>query len=210
MDGLRASPFPRFPPMTTHFHTVRTLHTQPSYLLVPVGRHPGHCLLVAVPSAHHTTPHHTTQLHTTPHTTHHITPDHTTPFHITPHHSTPRRTTLQNLHDTTRHDTTRHYTTIHYNTLHPAYSTYKSLRMSCGGCCMLGYLEHRHKTHSVTHILPQNVRHVGATGVYAATRASTAISPATPRPGISMALALCQQSLVVPCPLGPQAHLTRR
>ena len=36
-----------------------------------MGRHPGHCLLVAAPSAHHTTPHHTTRHHTTPH---HTTP----------------------------------------------------------------------------------------------------------------------------------------
>ena len=30
-------------------------YTQPSRLPAPVGRHPGHCLLVPAPSAHHTT-----------------------------------------------------------------------------------------------------------------------------------------------------------
>ena len=73
------SRFPRlplFPPVTTHLHTARARDTQPSRLPVPVGRHPGHCLLVTAPSAHHTTPHHTTPHHTTPH---HTTPHHTTP-----------------------------------------------------------------------------------------------------------------------------------
>ena len=60
-----------------------------------MGRHPGLCLLVTAPSAHHTTPHHTTPHHTTPHhtTPHHTTPHHTTPHHTTPHHTTPHHTT---------------------------------------------------------------------------------------------------------------------
>ena len=40
-----------FPPITTHLHTTRALDTQPSRFRVPVGRHPGHCLLVTAPSA---------------------------------------------------------------------------------------------------------------------------------------------------------------
>ena len=79
VHGLQVPPFPRFPLMTTHLHTALTLHTQPSCLSVPVGRHSGHCLSVTAPSAHHTTPHHTTPHHTTPH--------HTTPHHTTPHHT---------------------------------------------------------------------------------------------------------------------------
>ena len=93
-----ATTFPRlllFLPKTTHLHTAHTLHTQPSRLPVPVGRHPSHCLLVTEPSAHYTTPHHTTPHHTTPHhtTPHHTTPHHTTPHHTTPHHTTPHHTT---------------------------------------------------------------------------------------------------------------------
>ena len=81
---------PLFPPLTTHQHTACTLYIQPSRLPVPVGRHPGHCLLVTAPSARHNTPHHTTPHHTTPH---HTTPHHTTPHHTTPHHTTPHRPT---------------------------------------------------------------------------------------------------------------------
>ena len=73
------------PAMPQHTYTQRahTTHS-PARLPVPVGRHPGLCLLVTAPSAHHTTPHHTTPHHTTPH--------HTTPHHTTPHHtlSTPQ------------------------------------------------------------------------------------------------------------------------
>jgi hypothetical protein len=69
----RSPLFPHFPTMTTHLHTARTLHTQPSRLPVPVGRHPGYCLLVTVPSAHHTTPHHTRHITTWYHTTRHHT-----------------------------------------------------------------------------------------------------------------------------------------
>ena len=54
---------PLFLPITTHLHTACALDTQPSRLPVPVGRHPGRCLLVTAPSAHHTTPHHTTSYH---------------------------------------------------------------------------------------------------------------------------------------------------
>ena len=58
MGGLKVSPTPLFPPISTHLHTARTLDTQPSRLPLPVGRHPGHCLLVTAPSAHQTTPNH--------------------------------------------------------------------------------------------------------------------------------------------------------
>ena len=96
------------PAMPQHTYTQRAHNTHsPARLPVPVGRHPGLCLLVTAPSAHHTTPHHTTPHHTTPH---HTTPHHTTPHHTTPHHTTP--------HHTTPHHTTLHYTTLHYTTLH--------------------------------------------------------------------------------------------
>ena len=71
------------PAMPQHTYTQRAHNTHsPARLPVPVGRHPGLCLLVTAPSAHHTTPHHTTPHHTTPH---HTTPHHTTPHHTTPH-----------------------------------------------------------------------------------------------------------------------------
>ena len=71
------------PAMPQHTYTQRAHNTHsPARLPVPVGRHPGLCLLVTAPSAHHTTPHHTTPHHTTPH---HTTP---LPSHTTPHHTT--------------------------------------------------------------------------------------------------------------------------
>ena len=49
------------PAMPQHTYTQRAHNTHsPARLPVPVGRHPGLCLLVTAPSAHHTTPHHTT------------------------------------------------------------------------------------------------------------------------------------------------------
>ena len=49
------------PAMQQHTYTQRAHNTHsPARLPVPVGRHPGLCLLVIAPSAHHTTPHHTT------------------------------------------------------------------------------------------------------------------------------------------------------
>ena len=81
------------PALPQHTYTQRAHNTHsPARLPVPVGRHPGLCLLVTAPSAHHTTPHHTTPHHTTPH---HTTPHHTTPHHTTPHHTTPQHTTPQ-------------------------------------------------------------------------------------------------------------------
>ena len=54
------------PAMPQHIYTQRAHNTHsPARLPVPVGRHPGLCLLVTAPSAHHTTPHHTTPHHTT-------------------------------------------------------------------------------------------------------------------------------------------------
>ena len=69
------------PAMPQHTYTQRAHNTHsPARLPVPVGRHPGLCLLVTAPSAHHTTPHHTTPHHTTPHhTTPHYTPPHLAP-----------------------------------------------------------------------------------------------------------------------------------
>ena len=56
--------------MPQHTYTQRAHNTHsPARLPVPVGRHPGLCLLVTAPSAHHTTPHHTTPHHTAPHHT---------------------------------------------------------------------------------------------------------------------------------------------
>ena len=53
------------PAMPQHTYTQRAHNTHsPARLPLPVGRHPGLCLLVTAPSAHHTTPHHTTPHHT--------------------------------------------------------------------------------------------------------------------------------------------------
>ena len=46
------------PAMPQHTYTQRAHNTHsPARLPIPVGRHPGLCLLVTAPSAHHTTPH---------------------------------------------------------------------------------------------------------------------------------------------------------
>ena len=58
-------PCTRAPAVATHSHTARAQHTQPSRLPVPVGRHPGHCLLVTAPSAQHNTTQHNTRQHGT-------------------------------------------------------------------------------------------------------------------------------------------------
>ena len=53
------------PAMPQHTYTQRAHNTHsPARLPVPVGRHPGLCLSVTAPSAHHTTPHHTTPHYT--------------------------------------------------------------------------------------------------------------------------------------------------
>ena len=71
------------PAMPQHTYTQRAHNTHsPARLPVPVGRHPGLCLLVTAPSAHHTTPHPTTPHHPTPQ---HPTPPHTTAPNSTPH-----------------------------------------------------------------------------------------------------------------------------
>ena len=59
------------PAMQQHTYTQRAHNTHsPARLPIPVGRHPGLCLLVTAPSAHHTTPRHATPRHTTPHHAH--------------------------------------------------------------------------------------------------------------------------------------------
>jgi hypothetical protein len=59
------------PAMPQHTYTQRAHNTHsPARLPVPVGRHPGLCLLVTAPSAqHNTTQHNTTQHNTTQHNT---------------------------------------------------------------------------------------------------------------------------------------------
>ena len=98
-------------------HTVRALYTQPSCLPVPVGRHPGHCLLVTAPSAHPITSHHITSHHITSHhiTSHHITSHHITSHHITSHHITSHHITSHHI---TSHHITSDHTTPHHTTPH--------------------------------------------------------------------------------------------
>ena len=66
------------PAMQQHTYTQRAHNTHsPARLPVPVGRHPGLCLLVIAPSAHHTTSHQIPS--------HHITSNHITIHHIISH-----------------------------------------------------------------------------------------------------------------------------
>ena len=79
------------PAMPQHTYTQRAHNTHsPARLPVPVGRHPGLCLSVTAPSAHHTTPHHTTPHHTT--IPYHTIPYHTIPYHTIPYHTIPYHT----------------------------------------------------------------------------------------------------------------------
>ena len=88
------------PAMQQHTYTQRAHNTHsPARLPVAVGRHPGLCLLVIAPSAHHTTP-----LHTTPH---HTTPHHTIPHHTTRHDMTP-------LHTSRDHNRPQSCTALHH------------------------------------------------------------------------------------------------
>ena len=79
---------------------------------VPVGRHPGLCLLVTAPSAqHNTTQHNTTQHNTTQHnTTQHNTTQHNTTQHSTAQHNTSHHTAPQ-CNTTGRDNITQHSTT---------------------------------------------------------------------------------------------------
>ena len=119
MGGLQVSPTPLFQLISTHIHPARALDTQPSRLPVPVGRNPGHCLLVTAPSAHHnTTQHNTPQQNTTQHSTaQHSTAQHSTAHHSTAHHSTAHHSTTQpspaQHGTTTQHSTAQHNTTQH-------------------------------------------------------------------------------------------------
>ena len=74
--------FPLFAANNTLTHSAHATHT-PSRLRVPMGRHPGLCLLVT--ALWHTTPPHTTP--------HHIIPPHTIAHHTTPHHTAPHHIT---------------------------------------------------------------------------------------------------------------------
>ena len=92
--------------MTTTQHST-------SRLPVPVGRHPGHYLLVTAPSAQHNTTQHNTTQHNT---TQHNTTQHNTTQHNTTQHNTTQRNATQ--HNTTQHNTTQHNTTQHNTTQH--------------------------------------------------------------------------------------------
>ena len=95
------------PAMQQHTSTQRAHNTHsPTRLPVPVGRHPGLCLLVTAPSAHHNTTQHNTTQHNT---TQHNTTQHNTTQHNTTQHNTTQENTTQ--HNTTRHNTTQHNTT---------------------------------------------------------------------------------------------------
>ena len=79
------------PAMQPHTYTQRARQTHnPARLPVPVGRHPGHCLLVTAPSAHPTPPHPTPPHPTPPNQT---KPNHPTPHHTKLHHTTPPQDT---------------------------------------------------------------------------------------------------------------------
>ena len=122
---------PLFPPITTHLHTARALHTQPSRLPVPVGRYPGHCILVTAPSAHHIASHHIVSHHITAQhiASHRITSHHIVSYRIASHriasrhstqHSTAQHSTAQHItsHHITSHHITSHHITSHHITSH--------------------------------------------------------------------------------------------
>ena len=102
------------PAMHQHTYTQRARHTHsPARLPVPVGRHPGHCLLVKAPSAQHCSAQHsTTQRNTTQHstaqdnTTQNNTAQHNTTQHSTTQHNTTQRNTPQ--HSITKYNTAQH------------------------------------------------------------------------------------------------------
>ena len=97
--------------MTTHLHAKSMLHTQPSRLPVPVGRHPGHCLLVTAPSAQHNTIQHNTTQHNT--TQHNTTQHNTTQHNATQHTDTNTNTNTQHQHqhqNKHQHSTAQHST----------------------------------------------------------------------------------------------------
>ena len=106
------------PAMPQHTYAQRAHNTHsPARLPLPVGRHPGLCLLVTAPSAHHTTPHNTTPHHTAQHnTTQHNTTQHNTTQHNTTQHNTTQHNTTQ--HNTIQHNTTQHNTAHHNTTQH--------------------------------------------------------------------------------------------
>ena len=125
------------PAMPQHTYTQRARNTHsPARLPLPVGRHPGLCLLVTAPSAQHnttqrnatqhsTTQHNTTQHNTTQHSTtqhnttqHNTTQHNTTQHNTTQHNTTQHNTTQQTQHNTTQHNTTQHDTTRHDTTQH--------------------------------------------------------------------------------------------
>ena len=92
------------------------LDTQPSRLPVPVGRHPGHCLLVTAPSAHHTTPRHGTARHGTAQGTARHGARHGTARHGEERHTVAQCSTPQ--HGAAPHGTTHDHTAIRARTAH--------------------------------------------------------------------------------------------
>ena len=115
------------PAMEPHTYTQRAHNRHiPARLPLPLGRHPGHCLLVTAPSAQHNTTQHNTTQHNTPqhNTTQHNTTQHNTSQHNTTQHNTTQHNTTQHnttnttQHNTTQHNTTQHNTTQHNRTLH--------------------------------------------------------------------------------------------
>ena len=119
------------PAMPQHTYTQRAHNTHsPARLPVPVGRHPGLCLSVTAPSAHHITSHHITSQHSTAQnrTAQHSTAQHSTAQHSTAQHSTAQNRTAQ--HSTAQHSTAQHrieqHSTAQHSTSHhitPQHST---------------------------------------------------------------------------------------
>ena len=120
------------PAMPQHTYTQRAHNTHsPARLPVPVGRHPGLCLLVTAPSAHHNTTQHSTTQHSTAKQSkaHHSrerygTARHSSAQYRTVHNGTARQgmagTTSYGTgrHGTARYGTPPHHTIPHHATPH--------------------------------------------------------------------------------------------
>ena len=101
------------PAMQQHTSTQRAHNTHsPTRLPVPVGRHPGHCLLVTAPSAQHST-----AQHTAPHrTARYSTAHQSTPQHGNPEHGTALHSKAQ--HSKAKHGTGAQHSTAPHSTAH--------------------------------------------------------------------------------------------